>query len=87
VGKKKRLRQAEKANYAMETGYYFQALNIFDLANGENPHRAPTPVSAGVKRAAARLAAARKATAKRLAKAEPGIVSRQRARSHAIRGR
>lgn len=72
MGMKKRLRQAERNYHSMKSGHYVFSGSAF---------------GPGMKRAKARLDAQRAANEKRLRDAEPGIVTRQRARSHAIRGR
>lgn len=74
---RKRLRQAAKTNHALRTGFYYAAPDFRGVP------REPTPVSAGVLRAKARLDAHRKAQALRLKDAAPALVSRQQERAAA----
>ena len=78
MGIRKKWRSAEKANHAQAKGTYYRASSLFDAANGVE--RALTPVSDGVKRAAARLKAEGEAQADRLENAAPPIFTRQQRR-------
>lgn len=77
MGMRKRLRMAAKTNHALETGFYYVAPDLM----GRERH--PTPVSAGVLRAKARLDAHSNAQAERLKDAVPALVSRPQARAAA----
>lgn len=84
MGIRKKWRSAEKANHAQKHGTYFRSINMFDVVNGEAP-RALTKVSAGVKRAAARLKIEREAQAARVADAPEPTQTRQQRRETARR--
>lgn len=63
MGLRKKRRMAEKADHARKSGFYNHAVDFYG-------HSAkPTPIGAGMKRAAARLAAEKAATTKRLSRA------------------